>query len=90
MSGVTAQGVAEWMLSQVMEQGYLYQQTAVWDIEKRFGEEFVYQNENGNQAIASNVLAAFRKLSEDSVVWERSGRNWRKRVARDEPGRRQW
>jgi hypothetical protein len=46
----------------------MYQETVVYEILDRFGEEFVYDNENGNLAIARPVLKEFRKLTEDSVV----------------------
>jgi hypothetical protein len=53
----------------------------------RFGEEFVYENENGNYGIDKKVLKAFRDLTEKSVVWERGSRMWRKREKYDGPGR---
>jgi hypothetical protein len=60
--------VARWMLAEVEREGDLYQETAVYEIEQKFGQEFVYENENGNPAIERRVLAAFRKVSEGSVV----------------------
>jgi hypothetical protein len=56
---------------------------------KNFGKEFLHENENGNWAINKDVLAAFRKLTGDSVVWDRSYREWRKRLSSDKPGRKQ-
>ncbi|GAA5207582.1 DUF6953 family protein [Streptomyces thinghirensis] len=38
-----------------------------------FDEGLTYVNDNGNLAISKEVLAAFRKLSEGTVVWERAG-----------------
>jgi hypothetical protein len=49
----------------------------------------VYLNENSNWAISKKVLAAFRKLTGDSIIWERGERLWRKRNQFDEKGKRQ-
>jgi hypothetical protein len=75
----TAQEVAEWMLGEVTRNGELYQEAAVHYIVENFGHEFTYDNENGNLAIRRDVLAAFRKVTENSVVWDRENRLWRKR-----------
>jgi len=85
----TAKDVAKWMLGQLEEHVELYQEDAVWEIQELFGEEFIYENENGNFAIGKNVLREFRKLTEENVVWERGTRLWRRRTEYDEPGRRQ-
>jgi hypothetical protein len=85
----TAQEVAEWMLDEVTQKGELYQETAVSEIASKFGYEFTYDNENGNLAIRRDVLADFRRLSENSVVWDPEDRFWRKRKEGDELGRRQ-
>jgi hypothetical protein len=86
---VDASVVAAWMLSELQKDDVLYQESAVSDIEEKFGGQFVYGNENGNQAIAKNVLAAFRKLSSDSVVWDRTERYWRLRESSDDSSRTQ-
>jgi len=86
---VIARDVAQWMLDQLRRNRELYQETAAFDIQQRFGEDFVYVNENGNLAIAQNVLAEFRKLTMGTVTWSRSERYWRFREKYDEPGRRQ-
>ena len=72
-----------------VQQGDLYQEEAVYEILDRFGEEFVYENENGNWAISKPVLREFQKLTEETVVWERGGRFWRKRQEYDPKGKRQ-
>lgn len=82
--------VAQWMLSELQRVKYLYQETVVHDIASNFGEDFIYYNDNGNPAIGKNVLAAFRKLTGDSVIWERGERMWRFRENYDEPGRQQY
>ena len=56
----TAQEVAQWMLDEVMGKGELEQEAAVSDIALKFGNEFTYDNENGNLAIRQYLLAAFR------------------------------
>ena len=47
------------------------------NIQEKFGESFVYENENGNLAISRQVLADFRHLTEGKVVWEREEKRWR-------------
>lgn len=85
---VSADDVAQWMLEQVRSKP-LYQDEASWKIKRRFGRAFVYDNENGNPAIDKGVLAKFRELTGDDIVWSRSERLWRKRTKRDTPGRMQ-
>jgi hypothetical protein len=88
-SKATAQEVAAWMFEELKRKGDLYQTDAVDDIERKFGKQFTYLNENSNSAIDRKVLAEFRKLSKDSVVWEREDRYWRMRKPYDDPSRRQ-
>ena len=85
---MTAGDVAHWMLLELTEHGVLYQQEAADEILDRFGDGFIYENNNGNLAIPRPVLVAFRAL-DDSVVWVRSERCWRFREEGDEPGRSQ-
>lgn len=84
----SADDVAAWMLQQV-EKKPLYQDEAAWKINRRFGKAFVYDNQGGNPAIDKTVLSKFKAISEKDIVWSRSERLWRKRTARDEPGRMQ-
>lgn len=86
----TPENVAKWMLGEIEREDFLYQETAVYDISEKFGEEFTYENDNGNLAIDKAVLTAFRKISEKVVVWERGERMWRKRESCDEPSRQQY
>lgn len=81
--------VAEWMLAALDEDDILYQEQAVYDIQEKFGDAFVYENNSGNLAISKDVLAAFLKITGDDVVWSRSERMWRRREDTDEPGRQQ-
>lgn len=85
----TPDEVAAWMLEQLERTGELYQEDAVDQIARKFGPDSIYENENGNPAIAKPILAAFRKLTGDSVVWVSSDRYWKMRQPGDEPGRRQ-
>lgn len=79
---------AVWLLAEVKAHQIVYQDTAVHDLEAKFGPDVVYINNNGNPAVASDVLEAFKKISPD-VVWSRSERYWRIREAGDAPGRNQ-
>ncbi|EJB8411304.1 hypothetical protein MW335_001502 [Acinetobacter baumannii] len=77
----TNQSVAQWLYNEIMEKGYVYQGSAVYEISKKFGDTFVYTNKNGNLAISEKVLGEFKKLknniSEGSIEWDRSERAWR-------------
>ena len=73
----------------MMRDGYLHQRTAVHEIMEQFGEEFANTNDNGTLSIARKVLDAFNKLTGNDVVWEVGKKLWRKREARDGPGRLQ-
>lgn len=88
-SNTTAEHVAQWMLEELHRVKYLYQQDAVFSIETRFGDKFFYINEAGNPAIDKKVLAAFKKITANSVVWERGERVWRMREDYDSQGRQQ-
>lgn len=85
----THEQVATWMLQELQRVGYLYQNIVVYDIATKFGDVFTPLNNNGNLAIRKDVLAHFKKLTGDSVIWERGQRLWRKRQPHDEPGRLQ-
>jgi hypothetical protein len=85
----TALEIAHWMLDELTRDGELYQEIAVSQIALKFGYEFTYDNENGNLAIRRDVLAAFRILTENSVVWDRENRLWRKRDSTDDLDRQQ-
>jgi hypothetical protein len=87
MSG-TAADAAAWMMEHLKKVHYLQQEVAAGEIARRFGEEFVYVNDNGGLAIDRAVLKEFRKLNDKTVVWEGSEQQWRYREPYDEPGRR--
>ncbi len=85
----TANDVAKWMLLELEKKKELYQEDAVDEIGQRFGNKYVYDNDNGNPAIDKKVLGAFRQISGEDVVWSRSERYWRYRENSDKPGRNQ-
>ena len=88
-SNVSANDVAQWMYDRVQKQA-LYQDDTVWEIRKKFGKDFAYDNDNGNLAIDKVVLKEFNKLSKKDVVWSKGERLWRMRTPKDEPGRAQY
>lgn len=72
--------VAEFMISEIVDKGYVYQEYLAHDIQTKFGEEYVYVNENGNLAISKKVLNEFKKLKEaNGIEWDRSERCWIKK-----------
>lgn len=85
----TAKEVAEWMVERIKLFKHYPQYLFVLDIKKEFGHVFIYTNENGNDAIDKKVLREFRKLTKDTVVWERGDLEWRLRKSYDSPGKRQ-
>jgi Family of unknown function (DUF6953) len=86
MSGdANATSVAEWMAAQLEQSDHLFQETVARDIAVRFGKEFTYVDANGNLGLRKNVLAAFKKRTGNTVVWERRTRVWRKRTGYDRP-----
>jgi len=81
--------VARWMRDELDGTGSLSQPAAVAGIEREFGSGFIYENERGNPAIDKRVLAEFRKLTEEDVIWDRLEYSWRHRKPGDAPGRQQ-
>lgn len=65
----------------------LYQEDVVDYLVKNNANDMLKENADGNVVLNNNVLNAFKKVTEDNVVWVRSGFYWRYRVAEDEPGR---
>lgn len=82
-----ADAVARWMLAQVEREACIYQDDVVDYLVKAKREDLLTENAEGNQVVGKAVLAAFRKLTETTVVWVKLDRYWRFRVAEDEPGR---
>jgi hypothetical protein len=63
----TAAQVAKWMLKELKRRGKLHDDTLVFEIAEKFGQQFTCENENDNPAIRKGVLAAFANLSKDSL-----------------------
>lgn len=82
-----ANSIATWMLSKIQKEACVYQDDVVDYVVKSGREEFLTENADGNQVLGKGLLAAFRKLTPDNVVWVKPDRYWRFRVAEDEPGR---
>lgn len=78
---------ADWMQDQITLHGCIYQDDVVDYLVKADAEDLLRENSDGNLVVGRSVLDAFRKLNESSVVWVKSDRYWRHRVAEDEPGR---
>jgi hypothetical protein len=85
----TSKDVAQWMLSAVLERGELTQNNAFYEINKQFGSGFTTITNAGSPSIKGGVLTAFKNISEDTIVWERGNKLWRKREFYDAPGREQ-
>jgi hypothetical protein len=88
-ANTTANNVALWMLSAIEEHGELSQNNAYYLINKQFGSGFTTVTSSGSPSIKASVLTAFKKISEDTIVWERGEKKWRKREFYDVPGRDQ-
>lgn len=78
MTNLAAIDIAKWMIKELDEQEYLHQEWVVWEIQELFGDDFVYEKENGNLSISKNVLKEFRKLTDGEVVWMGSEKAWRR------------
>lgn len=86
---ITTHDVAAWMLSVIEDTGELTQNNAYYEINKRFGSSFTTVTNSGSPSIKGGVLTAFKNMTEDTVVWERGEKKWRKREFYDAPGRDQ-
>jgi hypothetical protein len=82
-----AKVIAEWMLSEIEKHGCIYQDDVVDSLVKSNAESFLRENSDGNLVVGRDVLNAFLKLTETTVVWVKPDRYWRFRVTEDEPGR---
>jgi len=72
---VTEEEIARWMFEEV-KSGDFYQVDAVDEIERRFGERFIYTSQGGDPAIDRKVLEAFRNLHGGAVKWDRYNHCW--------------
>lgn len=73
----TINQVAQYMIDEIEVNEIVYQEYIVHEIEEKFGESFVYLNDNGNPAISKEVLKEFANLKKDkNIEWDRNGRCW--------------
>lgn len=84
---MVVESVANWMLAHIKREACIYQDEVVDYLIRAKQENFLTENADGNQVVGKEVLAAFRKLTETTVVWVKTDRYWRFRVVEDEPGR---
>src|SRR5438045_8096186 len=68
--------VAQFLLNQIVERGSYTQREFVDDVRERFGEHFIYINENKNLAVNGRVYTAFRKMHNRRIRWDPSGFLW--------------
>jgi hypothetical protein len=76
---VTEKDVAKYLYDELVKDGTLYQVDAVENIKKKFGDKFVYENDNFNDAISKKVLSEFskyKKASKDEIEWDRRDKCW--------------
>lgn len=85
---MTVEEAAQWMLDELQRAKWLDQETVAYKLVK-LDKSLTYHNAAGNLAIDRKVLAAFKKLMPDDVVWSRGERHWRYRKPYDAPGRMQ-
>ncbi|MBJ9855216.1 ATP-dependent RNA helicase HrpA [Citrobacter freundii] len=65
----------------------LYQQDVVDHLVKSGNEQHLKENADGNQALSTKVINAFRVESGENVVWVKPDKYWRYRVPEDEDSR---
>lgn len=81
--------VATWMMDHIAGGRPLYQEHVARHVRQHVGEDLTYRNKNGNWALDKRINEAFKTLSGERVVWERSSQCWRLRRSGDKPGRMQ-
>ena len=82
-----ALAASRWMLAKLEQDNCLYQDDVVDHLVKSAADQLLRENTDGNLVLGTEVLKAFRDLTDTTVVWVRSDFYWRWRVAEDEPGR---
>jgi hypothetical protein len=88
----TAAEIARLLARIVEREGSLEHDAAAGRIWMEFGDEadeFLIRSPYNNWKIHPDVLAEFRNLTGDSVVWSNGRRAWRQREESDRPGRSQ-
>ena len=79
--------VAKWMNAELQKHGCIHQDDVVDYLVKSKAEMLLRENSDGNLVVGREVLDAFKKATESTVVWVKPDRYRRFRVAEDEPGR---
>lgn len=78
---------AKWMLACMVQDLCIYQDDVVDALVRSDAEHLLRENSDGNLVVGLELLKAFRKLTDTTVVWVKPDRYWRFRVSEDEPGR---
>lgn len=69
---------ARWMKERVISHSVLYQSQAVSEIQKLFGDDFVYrQDVFSGLSIDKRILARFKKINESLIRWDSDSKAWR-------------
>jgi hypothetical protein len=84
---MNAAEVSVWMRSQLDSDGCLYQDDVVDYLVRASENSLLRENSDGNLVLERKLLAEFRKLTQNDVVWVKPDKYWRFRVAEDESGR---
>ena len=84
---MTPESVACWMLSEAEKHGCIYQDDVVDYLVKADAIALLRENSEGSLVVGQPVLTAFKKITQETVVWVKPDRYWRFRVAEDEPSR---
>jgi hypothetical protein len=87
--------IAQWLAREIEEVGDLTHLTAVFSMRFKFGSQFTFRepiyNRRGEplrdkrgrirmlERIHPDILRALKRLTKNTVVWERNARGWRKR-----------
>ncbi len=87
MKQMKLEDVVQWMLANLDKDGCLYQEDVVDYLVKNDLMDLLKENPDGNLVLKLSVNSAFKKKTEDNVVWVKPDRYWRYRVPEDEPGR---
>jgi hypothetical protein len=73
---ITIDKVAEFMLD-MLNHINMPQEKVAFEIEKKFGKNFISYSVSGNRTIDKRVLRQFKKLADGGVIWDRGAKAWR-------------
>lgn len=78
----TATDIATWLFDKILDLApqHYHQSQAVMFIKNTYGDEWTYQNKNGNLAISTAILKEFRELrkADPNVQWHQGSRSWQR------------